>query len=166
MFPVQCEGLRINHLLHFLQWQCPMLVDSCDGHIILKTSNDVLISNPGLRYEGLFWEMYILKGQIAFEGHWKLQNWTLLGGYYGRLTVDICDGHLELVAQCQRTQQLRGIATWLCRAKGRFTHDMETMWPLHFKHSHWWKRRSRSKFATSHYVWGTKEGSMWLARWF
>jgi hypothetical protein len=25
---------------------------------------------------------------------------------------------------------------------------------LHFKHSHWWKRRSRSKFA-SHYVWGT-----------
>ena len=28
------------------------------------------------------------------------------------------------------------------------------MWPLHFKHSHWWKRWSRSKFA-SHYAWGT-----------
>jgi hypothetical protein len=27
-------------------------------------------------------------------------------------------------------------------------------WLLHFKHSHWWKRRSRSKFA-SHYAWGT-----------
>ena len=25
---------------------------------------------------------------------------------------------------------------------------------LHFKHSRWWKRRSRSKFA-SHYAWGT-----------
>ena len=28
------------------------------------------------------------------------------------------------------------------------------MWPLHFKHSHWWKRRRWSKFA-SHYTWGT-----------
>ena len=27
-------------------------------------------------------------------------------------------------------------------------------WPLHIKHSHWWKRWSWSKFA-SHYVWGT-----------
>ena len=30
----------------------------------------------------------------------------------------------------------------------------ESPWPLHFKHSHWWKRWSRSKFA-SHYTWGT-----------
>ena len=35
-----------------------------------------------------------------------------------------------------------------------FTHKTESPWPLHFKHSHWWKRRSRSKFA-SHYAWGT-----------
>jgi len=28
------------------------------------------------------------------------------------------------------------------------------MWPLHFKHSQWWKRRSQSKFA-SHYAQGT-----------
>jgi hypothetical protein len=39
-------------------------------------------------------------------------------------------------------------------AEGHFTHETESMWPLHFKHSHWWKRRSRSKFA-SHYAWGT-----------
>jgi hypothetical protein len=32
----------------------------------------------------------------------------------------------------------------------------------HFKHSHWWKRRSRSKFAASHYAWGTDGGSMWV----
>jgi hypothetical protein len=31
------------------------------------------------------------------------------------------------------------------------------MWPLHFKHSHWWKRWSRSKFAASHYTRGTKK---------
>ena len=31
----------------------------------------------GLRFEGLFWERYILKGQIVFEGHWGHQSWTL-----------------------------------------------------------------------------------------
>ena len=30
----------------------------------------------------------------------------------------------------------------------------KSLWMLHFKHSHWWKRRSQSKSA-SHYVWGT-----------
>ena len=36
--------------------------------------------------------------------------------------------------------------------KGHFTHETESPWPLHFKHSHWWKWRSQSKFATSHYA--------------
>ena len=31
---------------------------------------------------------------------------------------------------------------------GQFTHEIDCMWPLHFKHSHWWKRRSWSKFAS------------------
>jgi hypothetical protein len=39
--------------------------------------------------------------------------------------------------------------------QGHFTHDTEGMWPLHFKHSHWWEKQSRSKFAP-HY------GSMWM----
>jgi hypothetical protein len=38
--------------------------------------------------------------------------------------------------------------------KAYFTHETESPWLLHFKHSHWLKRRSRSKFA-SHYAWGT-----------
>ena len=38
--------------------------------------------------------------------------------------------------------------------KGHFTHKTESPWPWHFKHSHWWKRRSRCKFS-SHYAWGT-----------
>ena len=38
--------------------------------------------------------------------------------------------------------------------KSHFTHETESPWPLHFKRSHWWKRWSRSKFA-SHYAWGT-----------
>ena len=36
--------------------------------------------------------------------------------------------------------------------KGHFTHETESPWPLHVKHSHWWRRRSRSKFA-SHDAW-------------
>ena len=39
--------------------------------------------------------------------------------------------------------------------KGHFTHETECPWPLHLKHSHWWKRQSWSKFAASHYAWGT-----------
>ena len=34
------------------------------------------------------------------------------------------------------------------------------MWPIYFKHSHWWERRSWSEF-TSHYAWGTNK-SMWM----
>ena len=34
------------------------------------------------------------------------------------------------------------------------THETESPWPSHFKHSYWWKRRSCSKFR-SHYAWGT-----------
>ena len=30
--------------------------------------------------------------------------------------------------------------------KGHFTHETESPWPLHFKHSHWWERWSQSKF--------------------
>ena len=47
--------------------------------MILRTSSDVFIFNLGLRSEGLFWERYILKGQIVFERHWRLQSWTLVG---------------------------------------------------------------------------------------
>jgi hypothetical protein len=38
--------------------------------------------------------------------------------------------------------------------KDHFTHKIESPFPLQSKHSHWWKRRSQSKFA-SHYAWGT-----------
>ena len=32
--------------------------------------------------------------------------------------------------------------------QGDFTHETESPWPLHFRHSHWWKRWSRPKFAS------------------
>ena len=52
-------------------------VSSCGGLSMFRTSSDVFIFNMGLRFKGLFWERYILKGQIAFEGHWRLQSWKL-----------------------------------------------------------------------------------------
>ena len=56
--------------------------------------------------------------------------------------------------------------------KGHFTHETESPLPIHFKHSHWWKWRIRSKF-TSHYAWGTNRvcerkmdiKSTWIPTW-
>jgi hypothetical protein len=39
--------------------------------------------------------------------------------------------------------------------KSHFTHETESPWPLHFKHSHWWKRRSHQSMSASHCTWGT-----------
>ena len=46
--------------------------------------------NLGLRFEGLFWERYILKGQIAFKGHWRLQYWTLLKSHEDPHLFSLC----------------------------------------------------------------------------
>ena len=46
-------------------------------------------------------------------------------------------------------------------SKGHFTHETDNPWPSHFKHSHWWKRQSCSKFA-SHYTWGTNGVYKWM----
>ena len=56
--------------------------------------------------------------------------------------------------------------------KGHFIHETESPWPLHFKHSRWWKTRSWSKF-TSHFPWGTNGvceckmvvKSTWISTW-
>jgi hypothetical protein len=31
----------------------------------------------------------------------------------------------------------------VANTEGHFTHEIESLWPLHFEHSHWWKRRSQ-----------------------
>jgi hypothetical protein len=54
--------------------------------------------------------------------------------------------------------------TWSCNSqrlgKGHFTHETKGPWPLHFRHSHWWRRWSQTKFA-SHYAWGTTGEIEW-----
>ena len=48
---------------------------------------------------------------------------------------------------------------WEGLSKGHFTHKTKSPWPsLHFKHTHWWKRQSWSKFS-SHCAWGTNRVS-------
>jgi hypothetical protein len=53
-------------------------------------------------------------------------------------------GHLKGYKNVSRVHKL----------KSHFTHKTKSPWPLHYKHSHWWRRRSQSEFA-SHYAWGT-----------
>jgi hypothetical protein len=48
----------------------------------------------------------------------------------------------------------------MSKSKGHFTHKTMSPWPLHFKHSYWWKRQSWSKFA-SHYAL-REQRSMWM----
>ena len=48
---------------------------------ILRTSSDVFILQFGVAFRRVVWERYILKGQIALEGHWRLQSSTLLITY-------------------------------------------------------------------------------------
>ena len=69
-------------------------------------------------------------------------------------------------------EKLDGQPTLQPGPEGHFTHEAGSPWPLPFKHSHWWKMRSQSKF-TSHYAWGTNivceykmdVKSTWIPKW-
>jgi len=76
MFPTKCEELGTNHLTSLLVVTMPYTCCFLWLAYISRTSNDIFIFNMGLRFEGLFWERYTLKGQIVFEKHWRLQSWT------------------------------------------------------------------------------------------
>ena len=68
MFLVQCEDLGINHLnpllVVIMPYACWFL---CGRQIISRISSDVFTFNLGLRFEGLFWERYSLKGIEDFN---------------------------------------------------------------------------------------------------
>ena len=88
MFLVQCDESRINHLTLLLEVTIPYTCWFLWQHITLRTSSDIVIFNSGLHFEGLFWERYILKSKIAFEGHWRLQSWTVSGSSKFSPSVD------------------------------------------------------------------------------
>jgi hypothetical protein len=70
-----------------------------------------------------------------------------------------CTFHIRI--PCQRIGPPSTWRFWFCQSKGHFTHETESPWPVHFNHSHWWKKRSRSNFA-SHYAWGTNGVYWWM----
>ena len=75
MFPIRCEELRINHLTPLFLVTIPYTCWFLWWADCIEDFKWRLHFQFGV--EGLFWERYILKGQIAFEGHWRLQSWTL-----------------------------------------------------------------------------------------
>ena len=77
--PLKTSILNIGDVMTKLYWQCPTLAGSCGGQIWPRTSSDVFNFDMGLRFEGLCFERGIMKGQFAFEGHWRLQAWTMSG---------------------------------------------------------------------------------------
>ena len=78
---------------------------------------------------------YYFKASIPYQGH-KCPNMIMC------TVLDYCS--LEGPPNCYI----------LCWAKNIFIHKTESPRPIHFKHSHWRNRWSRSKLA-SHYAWGT-----------
>ena len=65
-------------------------------------------SSLGLRFEGLFWERYILKGQIALEGHWKLQSWTLVSSPCSLWCTHV---HV-LISKLKVASRVNALETW------------------------------------------------------
>jgi hypothetical protein len=62
MFSIQCEELRIIHLIPLLVGTIPYACGSCGGQMMLRTSSDIFIFNLELCLEGFF-----LK-EVYFEG--------------------------------------------------------------------------------------------------
>ena len=103
----------------------------------------------------------------------KLRNISMLSGSYVRLCEELFPGQW-FRPTCHESRD-HVIVRAYKESKGHFTHETESPSPLCFKHPHWWKRRrSRwSKFATSHYTWGTNRlsdyetdgKSTWIPTW-
>ena len=71
--------------------------------------------------------------------------------------------HLERPINCKVVDIFPTYDLWMIfnGPKAHFTNKTKSPWPLHYKHSHWWKRRSQSKFA-SHYTWGTNKAYVYI----
>ena len=75
----------------------------------------------------------------------------------------------ESCTQGQFTHEPRAVTMKLWEPKrkcprgpyGHFTHKTKSPWPLHFKQSHWWKRRRWSKLAL-HHACGASGVCMWM----
>ena len=102
IFPVECDEKRIDHQTLLLVVTMP-----CACWFLWRTNHieDFQVTssfcNLGLRFEGLFGERYyILKGQITFEGHWRLQSWTLVSSSFIMWSVLLPETQNKEQGQC------------------------------------------------------------------
>jgi hypothetical protein len=101
------------------------------------------------------------RGQLCYPKKYHLTSiscnefWEEHLGFFPTCQVNKIARWIYLVTGCWGwTCHLAHPTKWAPGlGKSHFTHETESLWPLHFKHSHWWKRWSWSKFG-SHYAWG------------
>jgi hypothetical protein len=104
--------------------------------------------------------------------HFFLQSSLFLSSYTGRVL-----NHLILLRVWHNISCMINYGCLYSTSnQGHFTHETESLRPIHFKHSQmysiWWKSRSLSKYA-SHYAWGTNKvfkckmdvKSTWIPTW-
>ena len=140
MFPIQCEELRINHLTSLLVMTVSalrlLMLVTCKVYWRLQVTSSFSIR--GCIWEGCFGRGIVWRAKSCSKG---IEDFNL--GTLSQLSLLIPDSIL------------------LTYSHGHFTHEAQSPWPLHFKHSLWWETWSRSE-STSHYAWGTNGGSMWM----
>ena len=94
----------------------------------------------------------------TYDKHSKVHITSLNLGlwcYGAKVTlVSMCIEGIEVASLVLTLMMVISVVHSIGDSQSHFTHKTESPWPFHFGHSHWWKRRSRSKFA-SHYAWGT-----------
>ena len=90
-------------------------------------------------------------GKLNWAPAPKFKQWQ---SSFGHMDIQLTLPHKWWVCGSWNSMQ------WWDMKQGQFTHKTESPWPFYSKHSHWWKRRSLSKFA-SHYSL-RDEQRMWM----
>jgi hypothetical protein len=113
----------------------------------------------------LIYSIYHVWGPTCIEIHWIniwLRAWSHMTTHYTWGSVTTLHDFGRVLGRPLDTF-FWALTIWWSRLLGWMwsTHVIESPLPLHFKHSHWWKRRGRSKFA-SHRAWGTNGVRMWM----
>jgi hypothetical protein len=78
-----------------------------------------------------------IEGGVGGARPSRMKMWSSLGHFTGDVLFGIFWAKI-------------GWDSSVSKSKGHFTHQTKSPWPLHFKHSHWWKRQSWSKFPSQY----------------
>jgi hypothetical protein len=79
IFPVQCEKLRLNHLTPLLVVLMPFACWFLWHAQYIEDFKWRLHFQVGVAFGRVVLREVYFEGKIVFEGHWRLQSWTLVG---------------------------------------------------------------------------------------